>query len=132
MFKVNNINRRTRCEICSKLTTKTTERQQRRRLNAGWVGSLFFRGNCKVKKCISWQNTQERLLLSWEMIKGETKCVLGVNWLNSCRFHERTFSVCFKRSKSWAEGVFLKLFFCQCFLLLSENSDFKSDNRKIN
>ena len=28
MFKVNNRNTRTRCEICSKLTMKTTERRQ--------------------------------------------------------------------------------------------------------
>ena len=28
MFKVNNRNTRTRCEICSKLTTKTPERRQ--------------------------------------------------------------------------------------------------------
>ena len=31
MFKVNNRNTRTRCEICSKLTMKTPERQQLRR-----------------------------------------------------------------------------------------------------
>ena len=55
MFKVNNINSRTRCEICSKLTIKTTERRQWRRVNAGGVGSLFFGGNCKVKKCISFE-----------------------------------------------------------------------------
>ena len=30
MFKVNNRNSRTRCEICSQLTTKTPERRQRR------------------------------------------------------------------------------------------------------
>ena len=30
MFKVNNRNTRTRCEICSKLTIKTPERRQRR------------------------------------------------------------------------------------------------------
>ena len=29
MFKVNNRNNRTRCEICSKLTIKTPERQRR-------------------------------------------------------------------------------------------------------
>ena len=29
MFKVNNRNTRTRCEICSKLTIKTPERRQR-------------------------------------------------------------------------------------------------------
>ena len=31
LFKVNNRNTRTRCEICSKLTIKTTERRQWRR-----------------------------------------------------------------------------------------------------
>ena len=31
MFKVNNRNTRLRCEICSKLTTKTPERRQWRR-----------------------------------------------------------------------------------------------------
>ena len=31
MFKVNNSNTRTRCEICSKLTIKTPERRQWRR-----------------------------------------------------------------------------------------------------
>ena len=31
MFKVNNRNTRTGCEICSKLTTKIPERRQRRR-----------------------------------------------------------------------------------------------------
>ena len=31
MFKVNNRNTRTRCEICSKLTIKTPERRQWRR-----------------------------------------------------------------------------------------------------
>ena len=31
MFKVNNRNTKTRCEICSKLTTKTPERRQWRR-----------------------------------------------------------------------------------------------------
>ena len=31
LLKVNNRNTRTRCEICSKLTTKTPERQQWRR-----------------------------------------------------------------------------------------------------
>ena len=31
MFKVNNRNNRTRCEICSKLTIKTPERRQWRR-----------------------------------------------------------------------------------------------------
>ena len=30
MFKVNNRNTRKRCEICSKLTTKTPEQHQRR------------------------------------------------------------------------------------------------------
>ena len=64
MFKVNNKNTRTRCEICSKLTIKTPERQHLRRsgvfivnfedvfylvlvfivnfeqVNAGWVSSF--------------------------------------------------------------------------------------------
>ena len=31
LFKVNNKNSRTRCEICSRLTIKTPERSQRRR-----------------------------------------------------------------------------------------------------
>ena len=31
MFKVNNRNTRTRCEVCSKLTIKIPERRQRRR-----------------------------------------------------------------------------------------------------
>ena len=35
MFKVNNRNTRTRCEICSKLTIKKVERCQQ--VNAGWV-----------------------------------------------------------------------------------------------
>ena len=34
LFKVNNRNTRTRCEICSKLTIKTIERHQWRRLGA--------------------------------------------------------------------------------------------------
>ena len=32
MFKVNNRNTRTRCQICSKLTIKTPERRQRRQV----------------------------------------------------------------------------------------------------
>ena len=36
MFKVNNRNTRTRCEICSKLTIKTLERRHWR-VNTGWV-----------------------------------------------------------------------------------------------
>ena len=44
MFKVNNRNARTRCEICAKLTTKTPERRHYSSLsifkveqvNAGW------------------------------------------------------------------------------------------------
>ena len=34
MFKVNNRNTRTRCEICSKLTIKTPEQRQWRRFGA--------------------------------------------------------------------------------------------------
>ena len=34
MFKINNRNTRTRCEICLKLTIKTPERRQ---VNADWV-----------------------------------------------------------------------------------------------
>ena len=40
MFKVNNKNTRTRCEICSKLTIKTPERRQItnfEQVNTGWV-----------------------------------------------------------------------------------------------
>ena len=36
MFKVNNRNTRTRCEICSKLTIKTPERRHEQ-VNARWV-----------------------------------------------------------------------------------------------
>ena len=39
MFKVNNGNSRTRCEICSKLTIKTLERHQ-------WQGSKYFSAFC--------------------------------------------------------------------------------------
>ena len=40
MFKINNINNRRRCELCSKLTIKTPERRQWR-LNAGWKCQVF-------------------------------------------------------------------------------------------
>ena len=51
MFKVNNRNTRTSCEICSKLTIKTPERRHYRRsgvfivnfeqVNASWVYALI-------------------------------------------------------------------------------------------
>ena len=53
MFKINNRNTRTRCEICSKLSIKTPERSHWRRsgvsivnfeqLNAGWLTSTLFK-----------------------------------------------------------------------------------------
>ena len=39
LFKVNNRNTRTRCEICSKLTVKTPERRQ---ANSDWVISYLL------------------------------------------------------------------------------------------
>ena len=42
MFKVNNKNTRTRCEICSKLTIKIPERRQNsEQVNAGWDGDGY-------------------------------------------------------------------------------------------
>ena len=56
MFKVNNRNTRTRCEICSKVTIKTPERRQTystpsssvsivnfKQVNAGWVFIFYFK-----------------------------------------------------------------------------------------
>ena len=54
-FKVNNKNTRTKCEICSKLTIKTSERFHRRssvfnvnykQVNAGWVLGKKNNMNC--------------------------------------------------------------------------------------
>ena len=36
MFKVNNRNTRTRCEICSQLTIKTPEQADFEQVNANW------------------------------------------------------------------------------------------------
>ena len=42
MFKTNNRNTRTRCEICSKLTIKIPERRQNfEQVNAGWDGDGY-------------------------------------------------------------------------------------------
>ena len=41
LFKVNNRNIRTRCEICSKLTIKTPERRQWQHVIAG-LGHVYF------------------------------------------------------------------------------------------
>ena len=40
LLKVNNRNTRTRCEICSTLTIKTSERRQRRKCGLGWYCKL--------------------------------------------------------------------------------------------
>ena len=47
MFKVNNRDTRTRCEICSKLTIKIPERLQQ--VNAGWGGDDVIL--CQSCKC---------------------------------------------------------------------------------
>ena len=53
MFKVNNRNTRTRCEICSKLTIKTPERRQAQMLILYWCLSKVLY-NVSIKDAFTW------------------------------------------------------------------------------
>ena len=55
MFKVNNRNNRTRCEICSELTIKTLKRRQYRR------SPVFI---------VNFENISHLLLVNFEQVNG--------------------------------------------------------------
>ena len=54
MFKVNNRNTRTRCEVCSKLTIKTLERRQALLLTLNTLHILFLCFCCSLWTCNYW------------------------------------------------------------------------------
>ena len=59
MFKVNNRNTRTRCEICSKLTVKTPERRQQRRfsvfiVNFEHISHKLWAGKYQLANWVDW------------------------------------------------------------------------------
>ena len=61
MFKVNNKNRRTICEVCSKLTIKTPERRQWRRSGVFIVNSGTYIKPCSSVSIVNF----EQVNASW-------------------------------------------------------------------
>ena len=82
MFKVNNGNTRTRCEICSKLTIKTPERRQRR-------GSGVF---------INFEHISQLVLLFLLLTLRKRSFRIGLFWFLVFRFFTYSKS---KRSSIW-------------------------------
>ena len=65
MFKVNNRNTRTRCEICSKLTIKTPERPQWRRSGAFIVSFGHVLTQCSSVSIVNFEHVNVGWVLYW-------------------------------------------------------------------